>query len=114
MSLAKIVTVCAALAAGGWTLAPESASAGGWQYRSYRPSYGYSGYGYSGRGYGYQPFGSYSSRFGGYPSYGYGRSWYHDTSHYDYHPGYVVPHGDHYDYIPGHYHHHQSGHWHHR
>ena len=45
----------------------------------------------------------------------YGRSrgnvW-HDTSHYDYHPTTVVPHGDHYDVIPGHYDYHRTGHWH--
>jgi hypothetical protein len=48
-------------------------------------------------------------------SYGYrpiytGPVW-HDTTHYDYHPGQVVPHGNHLDYVPGHYDLHRSGHW---
>ena len=105
MSLAKVMTVCAALVAGGATLAPESASADGWRYQPYRY--------YGGRigTYGHRPYYGYSHR-SHYPSYGYGRSWYHDTSHWDYHPGYTVWHGDHYDYIPGHYHWHQDGHWH--
>lgn len=36
----------------------------------------------------------------------------HDTSHFDYHPGYVVPHGNHLDFVPGHYDFHPSGHYH--
>jgi hypothetical protein len=40
-----------------------------------------------------------------------GRVW-HDTSHYDYHPTTVVPHGDHYHVQPGHYDYHRTGHWH--
>ncbi len=36
---------------------------------------------------------------------------YHDTSHYDYHPGYVLPHGNHLDVVPGHYHFHRDGHY---
>ena len=35
----------------------------------------------------------------------------HDTSHYDYHPGQYVPHGNHLDYVPGHYDFHQDGHY---
>jgi hypothetical protein len=38
-------------------------------------------------------------------------SW-HDTSHFDYHPGYFAPHGNHFHYVPGHYHFHQTGHYH--
>jgi len=37
---------------------------------------------------------------------------YHDTSHWDYHPGGLRRHGNHYHYVPGHYHWHQDGHWH--
>ncbi len=37
---------------------------------------------------------------------------YHDTSHYDYHPGGFQRHGNHYHYVPGHYDFHRSGHWH--
>ena len=43
----------------------------------------------------------------------YPRHTYHDTSHYDYYPSRIVPHGDHLDYIPGHYRYHQTGHIHH-
>ena len=39
-------------------------------------------------------------------------SW-HDTSHWDYHPGEFVPHYDQYHYVPGHYDWHEDGHWHH-
>jgi hypothetical protein len=39
-----------------------------------------------------------------------GHVW-HDTSHYDYHPGGFVRHYDHYDYVPGHYDYHRTGHW---
>lgn len=35
----------------------------------------------------------------------------HDTSHYDYVPPRVVPHGNHYHYVPGSYIWHQDGHW---
>jgi hypothetical protein len=35
----------------------------------------------------------------------------HDTTHYDYHPGGYVPHFNHYHYAPGHYDLHRSGHW---
>jgi len=60
---------------------------------------------------GYQPsyYGGYrSSNFGNYNRY----PVYHDTSHYDYHPGGFVPHGNHYHYQPGHYDYHQTGHYH--
>jgi hypothetical protein len=36
----------------------------------------------------------------------------HNTSHWDYHPGGYVAHYDHFDYVPGHYHFHHTGHWH--
>ncbi|HEX6987798.1 MAG TPA: hypothetical protein VF170_20625 [Planctomycetaceae bacterium] len=62
--------------------------------------------GYRGSRYdGYRGARRFSSPHAGY------RTW-HDTSHYDYHPTTVVPHGNHYDVIPGHYHYHRSGHWH--
>ena len=35
----------------------------------------------------------------------------HDTSHYDYHPGGYQRHNNHYDYVPGHWDYHQTGHW---
>jgi len=42
---------------------------------------------------------------GGYPTY-------HNTSHYDYHPGSFQQHGNHFHYTPGHYDLHQTGHYH--
>ena len=49
----------------------------------------------------------------GFHNYTYPRvhSTWHDTSHYDYHPGEYVPHGNHYDYVPGHWDYHRTGHW---
>lgn len=41
-----------------------------------------------------------------------GHHW-HDTSHYDYHPGGFERHGNHFHYVPGHWDYHQTGHWHH-
>jgi hypothetical protein len=38
------------------------------------------------------------------------RTW-HDTSHYDYHPGQFVRHGNHFHSQPGHYDLHRTGHW---
>ena len=63
---------------------------------------GHGGHGHSGYYQGYAPLYRYHS----YPRW-------HDTSHYDYHPGGFVPHGNHYHYVPGHYDSHQTGHWHH-
>jgi hypothetical protein len=40
-----------------------------------------------------------------------GRSVWHDTSHWDYHPGEYVRHRNHYHYVPGHYDFHDDGHW---
>lgn len=63
--------------------------------------------GWNGRGHGglYSGHQRHSSRYG----HGGGHVW-HDTSHYDYHPGEYVRHYDHYDYVPGHYDYHQTGH----
>ena len=52
----------------------------------------------------------YGYGYGGGDCYG-GRSVWHDTSHYDYHPGEVVRHRNHYHYVPGHYDFHETGHW---
>ena len=38
-------------------------------------------------------------------------SHWHNTSHYDYHPATVVPHGNHLHVNPGHYDRHQTGHY---
>ncbi len=45
-----------------------------------------------------------------YGHWGSGHTW-HDTSHYDYHPGGYVRHRNHYHYMPGHYDFHREGHW---
>lgn len=72
---------------------------------------GYYGGGYQGGGYGVQ----YRGNLGGisvqYRS-NYRPTW-HDTSHYDYHPGGYQRHRNHYHYVPGHYDLHRTGHWHH-
>ena len=67
-------------------------------------------------------FGGYSNSYYRGSSYGnsyyrptfqsYRRPYYHDTSHYDYHPTTIQRHRDHYHIIPGHYHLHRTGHWH--
>jgi len=51
-------------------------------------------------------------RYGGYGNYGHGHGEWHDTSHYDYHPGEVVRHRNHFHYVPGHYDFHETGHYH--
>jgi hypothetical protein len=48
---------------------------------------------------------------GGYNNVYRGPVW-HGTSHYQFHPGGFVPHGNHFHYIPGHYDLHRGGHWH--
>jgi hypothetical protein len=54
----------------------------------------------------------YHGYHGGWPGHHgwYGDRW-HDTSHYDYHPGEFIRHRNHYHYVPGHYDFHPSGHW---
>ena len=54
-----------------------------------------------------------SHGYGGYRSH-FGHVFYHDTSHYDYHPTEIIRHGNHYDVMPGHYDFHRTGHYHHR
>lgn len=88
------------------------------QYGCYGGGYGgYSGgggYGISigvGRYPAYQS--AYRSRLHG-SHYGYGRrSYYHDTTHLDYHAPSIRRHGDHFHAVPGHYDVHRTGHWHH-
>jgi hypothetical protein len=68
-----------------------------------RAFYPYSGFGAYG-GYGaYQTF---------YPPVRSGHGYWHDTTHYDYHPGGFQRHYDHFHYVPEHYDLHPSGHWH--
>lgn len=62
--------------------------------------------------YGRDYYGGYrTARYGGYGDYGYGFGGWHDTSHYDYHPGEVRRHRNHFHYTPGHYDFHETGHW---
>ncbi len=61
------------------------------------------GHGYYG-GHGYGGHGVYGG-------YGYTPHVYHNTSHWDYHPGQFVRHRNHYHYQPGHYDFHQTGHY---
>ncbi len=101
MKFARLLMIGGAVVAGSLLLGTETASAQ-WG-RSYGYGNSYRGYGNYNRG--YHNHGSYYVR----PN----RSYWHDTSHWDYHPGTFVPHGNHYHYIPGHYDYHRQGHWHH-
>jgi hypothetical protein len=56
--------------------------------------------------FGYNPYNVYR------PNYNYRPAYFHDTSHYDYHPGQLYRHGNHLHYQPGHYDLHRTGHWH--
>lgn len=104
-------SICLAVLAAATFATTSTASAGDHHHHGHRGGFrsayggisigGYRGYGGYNRGYGY----------GGY-GYGYTQPRWHDTSHYDYHPTTVVPHGNHYHVIPGHYDYHQTGHWH--
>lgn len=67
-------------------------------------------HGYYGSGFGLR-----TSYYGGLPGVYYGGNrhhhhW-HDTSHYDFHPGGFRRHYDHFDYVPSHYDWHDEGHW---
>ncbi len=85
------------------------------QYGCYGGYGGYSGIGISIGGSHYRsyraPFYSshlHRSHFG--PS----RSYFHDTSHYHWHPAEIRRHGNHWHVQPGHWDLHRTGHWHHR
>lgn len=96
----RLLAVTAIIACFGWSA--DSAEAGGVQF--------YSGSGCGQFGYRAPSLGHYGGNF---RHYGYrhgGRTW-HDTSHYDYHPGEYLRHRNHYHYVPGHYDFHQTGHW---
>ena len=133
MSLLKTAFTSAALLAGGlFAMTPDTADA------QIRFQIGGNGYGYGSNGYGNyrnhddhgrsgfrsSNYGGFGSRYGGYSDghrhsdghrySGYrgssNRVW-HDTSHYDYHPTTIVPHGNHYHVLPGHYDFHETGHY---
>ena len=86
---------------------------------------GYGGFGVGGSGFSLSigsGYGGYGGYYGGFnrginintyrPTYYRRPAVWHDTSHFDYHRGRLVPHGDHLDYIPGHWSLHRTGHWH--
>ena len=80
-----------------YNYAPQYVSSG---YQNYQPSYQ-----------NYQPsYQSYQPSYGGYS----GGSFYHNTSHYDYHAPSLQRHGNHFDVVPGHYDYHRTGHFHRR
>ncbi len=54
---------------------------------------------------------NFNSYYGGFTPYSHRHRIWHDTSHYDYHPGGFERHRNHYHYVPGHYDFHQTGHW---
>ncbi len=67
-------------------------------------------HGYYGGGQGcHQNYGSYNFGNQGYVQ---PQAQWHNTSHYDYHPTTIVPHGNHFHVQPGHYDFHQTGHYH--
>lgn len=81
-----------------------------WGHDSYH--YGAGSYGMP-KGYGFGHTNPYSYGWqSGCGSWGYSPRIWHDTTHYDYHPTTIVPHGNHFHIQPGHYHLHRSGHWH--
>lgn len=124
MSIFKTAVTSAAVLAGGLAAAPQQAQAGGHVHLGSYGLYAPSGYGF-GNGYGgtnlygnsyYGGYGGYyGGGYGGYSPYGGagygGTAVYHDTSHFDYTPGMVVPHGNHAHYIPGHLQYHPTGHY---
>jgi hypothetical protein len=96
------------LAAGGAAAEAGHGSRSG--HYSYNRGF-YGGYGprisfYSGRG---LPGVYYGRSHHGH--HGHGHAYWHDTSHYDFHPGGYERHYDHYHYVPSHYDWHQDGHW---
>ena len=99
MTLFKSAVTASALLAGGLVAgAPQDADA------QVRFSFGTGG-GYYGHNHGWGGYDGYHGRRGRR-----GRVW-HDTSHYDYHPGGFQRHRNHYHYVPGHYDFHRDGHW---
>ncbi len=94
----KLLIVCVALAGMAFVGTTSTAQAGGVNF-GITFGNGYGGY-YGNRSYNRTPY------------YGRRHAYWHDTSHYDYHPGGFQRHGNHYHYVPGHYDYHQTGHLH--
>jgi hypothetical protein len=103
------VATCSAIAL--LAVDADVAKADGFSIQFVSPGYGcYDGHSnYLHNAYYGRRYGSYYGRYGGYYPRG-GHTW-HDTSHWDYHPGGFVRHYDHYHYQPGHWDYHQEGHW---
>jgi hypothetical protein len=104
------ILLTAALAIGVSVIASTPADAAG-----FGIYVGGSGYGYS-IGAGNGCYGGYRTAY--YPSTAVYGGWdsdheWHDTSHFDYHPGRFVRHRNHFHYEPGHYDYHETGHLHH-
>jgi len=96
----KLLIVCVAIAGLAFVGKTSTAEAGVKVNVNLRTGYG--GYG------GFNGYRQYNPT-----PYYYGRrhSFWHNTSHYDYHPAEIRRHGNHYHYQPGHYDYHQTGHW---
>ena len=102
----------------GLAVLASTASAQGYGRYGYAGGYNCAPYAYGGYNYG-PGVGLYNSGYRGLNlsygglnfSYGYQPQW-HDTTHWDYHPGYLQRHGNHFHVVPGHYDLHRSGHWH--
>lgn len=111
--LSKIGLAVAVLAVALGSTAQAQYGIGAGVYSRGIPNYGFGNYGYNNYGYNnVQPRTNYYSNGVRYNSYYRGGPVWHDTTHYDYHPGGYVPHGNHLHYVPGHYDLHQSGHYH--
>lgn len=103
-SIMKRFLLIAAIVLGVFGVANVSdVQAGGGHIHSYN-NYGY-GNSYYNSGYGYGVGG-----WGG--GYGWNQPYWHDTSHYHYHPTTIYQHGNHFHVVPGHYDLHRTGHWH--
>lgn len=69
---------------------------------------GYGGYPVARRSFYHGHGGHWGGYYGGW---GHGHAHWHDTSHWDYHPGGFYRHRNHFHYMPGHYDWHHDGHW---
>lgn len=113
-NLWKVGLAVAVLTVGLGTTAQAQYGIGAGVYSRGIPNFGNRSYGYNNY---VQPRTTYYGGGGfGYNNYNYNSYYrapvYHDTTHYDFHPGGYVPHGNHYHYVPGHYDLHRTGHYH--
>ncbi len=112
------VAIVGLLALSAGSAFAQHCQSGGYGGGGYGGGY-YGGQVYSQQSYNYAPqyvssgYQTYQPSYQSYqPSYGYGQSYYHDTSHYDYHAPSIQRHGSHLHVTPGHYDYHQTGHRH--